>query len=135
MKSLNDRSYFFDAGVRFECTQCGHCCTGEPGIVRATPAEIARIEALTGRRREEFSLPQSKGYRLKEHANGDCVFFKDGCTIYKDRPAQCRTYPFWFENLRSESAWQETCGDCPGIGKGRLYSKEEILGLLRDART
>ena len=50
MKSPEDRSYFFDAGLRFSCTQCGKCCTGEPGIVRATPTEIARIEKLTGRR-------------------------------------------------------------------------------------
>ena len=135
MKSPEDRSYFFDAGLRFSCTQCGKCCTGEPGIVRATPTEIARIEQLTGRERADFSDPASKGYRLKERPNGECIFFENGCSIYKARPLQCRTYPFWFENVRSERAWEQACKDCPGIGEGRLYSKEEILGLLTTARS
>lgn len=135
MKAPEDRSYFFDAGLRFSCTQCGKCCTGEPGIVRATPTEIARIEALTGRSRSDFADRVSHGYRLKERPGGDCIFFDKGCSIYEARPLQCRTYPFWFENVRSEKAWAETCEACPGIGQGRLYPKEEILDLLATART
>ncbi len=36
---------------------------------------------------------------LKLKENGDCVFWDDGCTIYPERPRQCRTFPFWGETL------------------------------------
>jgi hypothetical protein len=51
--------------------------------------------------------------------------------IYPVRPLQCRTYPFWFQNLRSEKKWRLTGTACPGIGQGRRYSKDEILALLQ----
>jgi hypothetical protein len=68
---------------------------------------------------------------LTERANGDCVFFRGGCTVYPVRPQQCRTFPFWSENLRSEDAWAEAGEGCPGIGRGRLYSPEEIRLIRR----
>lgn len=65
---------------------------------------------------------------LKEHENGDCVFFIEGrCSIHSVKPTQCRLYPFWFQNVRSEDAWAKTCADCPGIGQGDWVSPEKIL--------
>jgi hypothetical protein len=66
---------------------------------------------------------------LKEFKNGDCVFFDNQtrkCKVYKARPRQCRTWPFWDSNLRSPETWAETCRVCPGSGEGRLYQLEEI---------
>lgn len=66
---------------------------------------------------------------LKEFSNGDCVLFdteKRRCTVYKARPRQCRTWPFWDSNLRTPTAWQQTCEICPGSGKGKLYQLDEI---------
>lgn len=36
---------------------------------------------------------------LKNQANGDCVFLRDGrqCTVYGARPLQCSSYPWWPE--------------------------------------
>jgi Fe-S-cluster containining protein len=68
---------------------------------------------------------------LKEHSNGDCVFLTDeGCRVYPVRPSQCRTFPFWKANLRSERAWDAAKGRCPGMGCGRLYSREEIEQIM-----
>jgi hypothetical protein len=39
---------------------------------------------------------------------------------------QCGTYPFWSSILESEESWEEEKAHCPGVGKGRLYSKREI---------
>ncbi len=79
----------------------------------------------------EYAYPFRTGHSLKEKENGDCILYKDGrCTIYPVRPTQCRTYPFWPENVRSEAAWQRTAKACPGIGKGKLYSRDEILKLV-----
>lgn len=126
---------FFDAGLRFRCTGCGGCCTGEPGYVWVSKAEreaIANHLGLTlhalGRR---HARKVGNRYTLKERRNGDCVFFKaNRCSVYKVRPVQCRTFPFWLGNLRNERNWRETCVHCPGIGRGRLYSKAEILAKL-----
>ncbi len=66
---------------------------------------------------------------LVEFPNGDCVFFdneKRTCTVYDARPRQCRTWPFWKSNVRSPETWQQTCEQCPGSGKGKLYSLEQI---------
>lgn len=41
MNRLDQRSNFFDAGIRFECRRCGACCTGDPGIVRVNERETA----------------------------------------------------------------------------------------------
>lgn len=125
---------WFENGLRFECTQCGQCCTGEPGEVRLTPeeaAEIAKYLQLTETAFKRMFCRPGKRLLLKEHTNGDCVFLTNGaCSIYPHRPKQCRTYPFWFENIRSEKAWLETARKCPGIGQGRLYTEEEILDRM-----
>lgn len=71
---------------------------------------------------------------LKEQPNGDCIFYRDGrCMMYPVRPSQCRTFPFWLKNLRSEDAWRETQRTCPGIGKGRRFTREEILALVAES--
>ena len=39
-----------------------------------------------------------RGVTLVEKAdNHDCIFYdrQRGCTVYEDRPRQCRTWPFW----------------------------------------
>ena len=49
MNSPQERSYFFDDGLRFECTQCGTCCTGEPGAIIALSEE--ELEAIANVRK------------------------------------------------------------------------------------
>lgn len=133
-----DRPYFFDGGLRFGCTQCGQCCTGAPGTIFMSASEVTRMARHVGLPRAQFlaryAYPMEGGHSLREEKNGDCVFFREGrCAIYHVRPTQCRTYPFWPENVRSEAAWKSTCRDCPGIGQGRLHSREEILSLVQQS--
>ena len=130
---MNDSPWFKD-GLRFKCTQCGDCCTGAPGFVWVNKEEIRAMAALVKLEVEEFERKYVRrvGVRLSlvEYPNGDCVFFdaeKRGCTIYEARPRQCKTWPFWDSNLRTPEAWQETCEACPGSGKGKLYSVEQII--------
>lgn len=66
---------------------------------------------------------------LREYANGDCVFFdseKRRCIVYAARPRQCRSWPFWDSNVRTEQHWADTCEICPGCAKGPLYELGEI---------
>jgi Fe-S-cluster containining protein len=129
-----DQQPWYREGLRFECTQCGNCCSGEPGYVWVNAEEIAALAQAVGEdNRETFERKYVRrvGMRksLVELPNGDCVFL-DGpsrrCTVYAARPRQCRTWPFWDSNLRSVDTWQQTCDDCPGAGHGRLYQLEDI---------
>lgn len=129
---------WFQDGLRFECTQCGNCCTGAPGYVWVNQQEIDALADHVGLSVEAFEHKYVRrvGVRrsLVEFPNGDCVFF-DGesrrCTVYGLRPRQCRTWPFWHSNVQSEEAWAETCQVCPGSGHGRLYPIEEVLRQVK----
>jgi Fe-S-cluster containining protein len=68
---------------------------------------------------------------LAEKPNYDCVFWRDGCTVYAHRPLQCRTFPFWDRNL-SPGVWEAL--DCPGAGKGELHGPAYIEDCLRRRR-
>ncbi len=65
----------------------------------------------------------------------DCIFLdrervpgKAVCSVYEDRPTQCRTWPFWPEVLESEREWEATkrVTPCPGMGSGALHSLMQI---------
>jgi Fe-S-cluster containining protein len=131
---------WYQAGLRFRCTRCGNCCTGEPGNVWVNEEEIV---AIAEHRAEPVSQVTalytrlaSRGRSLREKANGDCVFYdrREGCTIYAVRPRQCRTWPFWASNVGTPEAWQKTCEICPGSGQGELISAEEITRRIRAIR-
>ena len=128
--------YFFDRGLHFECTRCGHCCTGDPGIVFVDPEELPALTAHLGMSAnaliEQYLAPWRDGYTIRETEDGDCRFFEEGCRIYSLRPAQCRTWPFWIQNLRSQERWSQVARSCPGIGRGRRYSRDEILTLVSE---
>jgi hypothetical protein len=128
---MKNRHYFFDGGIRFACRRCGGCCTGEPGIVYADREEISQIAKYLDIPREtlveRFTKPFQDGFIIREVEDGRCIFYENGCVIYPVRPLQCKTFPFWFQNMRSMTAWKDACRRCPGIGEGRLYTKEEIL--------
>ncbi|GAB6886834.1 YkgJ family cysteine cluster protein [Desulfothermus okinawensis JCM 13304] len=129
------KRYFFANGIRFKCQQCGKCCTGEPGTVYVTEEEIKKISDFlnidTKKFKKDFLYPFRDSYSIKELKNGNCVFYKDkSCAIYPVRPMQCRTYPFWLKNLRNEKNWKEIERQCPGIGKGKLFTVEEIIDII-----
>ncbi len=124
---------WFENGLRFTCTQCGDCCTGEPGYVWVNDEEIAALAGLCGETVERFEEVYCRrvGSRrtLREMEDGSCVFFRPGvgCTVYAHRPRQCRTWPFWESNIRTAESWERTCTICPGSGKGKLYTADEII--------
>ncbi len=131
---------WYQDGLRFECTRCGNCCTGEPGFVWVDAEEIAAIAAFRQEPAKEFEATHVRAVggdkSLRERENGDCIFFERdrGCTIYAVRPRQCRTWPFWERNVRTPETWQRTCQVCPGSGKGELIAVEEITRRLESIR-
>lgn len=63
---------------------------------------------------------------LKEKKNYDCILWNEGCSVYKARPVQCSTYPFWDWMVNDKSMWDECSQGCPGMNKGPLHTKAEI---------
>ena len=101
--------------------------------------DVARIA-------EFLDVPQDKFRRLFcrdvkgrisliERANYDCIFLTaEGCRIYPVRPHQCRTFPFWPHLVRSKRRWKSVKQRCPGVGKGKVYTEEEIKAILAGVR-
>jgi len=150
MSNSSNELWYAD-GLRFTCNQCGNCCTGPTGYVWFTPEEGRAMANYLGCSEAEFyeqytvmldgrpSLDERWNQAVKGY---DCVFLErddDGkalCGIYKARPTQCKTWPFWRENLKSPRAWQNASRGCEGMqkgnaGEGRFFPVENIR-VLRD---
>lgn len=130
---MSEQEPWYKAGLHFKCTQCGNCCTGDPGVVWVDADELEAVAEYLGKSIGEVRLFHTRlvGNRvsLSEFANGDCTFF-DGatrrCTIYPVRPQQCRTWPFWKSSLESAQTWKDVQKACPGAGNGGFVSSEEV---------
>ena len=135
---------WYDKGLSFTCTQCGNCCTGGPGYVWISDEEVARLaehlklsEKETRRRHIRRVAGGQSLKEIKRAGKYDCAFLtgepggKRGCSIYDARPLQCRTWPFWPENL-TEDGWDDAKQTCPGLGKGTRYTAKQIEAI-RDA--
>ncbi len=99
--------------IKFRCLEdCGLCCSYKVALL---PEDIRRI-VEKGYRKDEFS---DNGFLLKKR--GYCVFLgKDlKCKIYNDRPAYCRSFPFYVEEDGIDVNLS-----CPGIGKGNEFKIE-----------
>ena len=117
-------SPWYQTGLSFKCTGCGKCCTGSPGAVWVTENEIELIAQFLNISKEEVYAKHIRtlGDRLalteQKPKNGqyDCTFLKGKqCDIYSVRPKQCKTFPWWTENLKSPEAWAEAAESCEGI--------------------
>lgn len=139
--SRSEDDPWYREGLAFTCTRCGACCTGAPGYVWVNPEEIARLAAHRGEQVDDFSRQfvrrVGNRYSLIERPGGDCIFWDRGagCTVYEARPVQCRTWPFWPENIASPEDWESVTAICPGSGQGRVFSVEEIRASAAKVHT
>jgi Fe-S-cluster containining protein len=131
---MKDDLWYKD-GLRFGCLRCGGCCSGFSGTVRVTDDEISAIARRLNLPEAEFRTNYTRRIgggviSLIEKENQDCIFFdkKKGCTVYEDRPRQCRTWPFWRSNIYSPERWKRGGERCPGMNRGMLYSATFIKG-------
>ena len=130
---------WYQDGLRFTCTQCGNCCTGASGYVWVNDQESAALAARLGLDEQSFRRKYTRavknlGTSLTEKANNDCVFYDHGkgCTVYLDRPKQCRTWPFWKPVVDTRGDWQDAARNCPGMSKGRLHEAAAITASAAD---
>ena len=133
---------WYGEALRFSCTRCGNCCTGSPGTVRVSDSEIDALAADLGMPSLEFRRRFTRSLRgaelsLIERSNGDCVFWSpdEGCTVYRNRPRQCRTWPFWRAVVHSRERWEEESRNCPGMNQGARHPRAEVESLASDDGT
>ena len=128
---------WYAEGLRFECRRCGRCCRGPGGYVWLSPEETAAIADALGMTLSAFGKRYLRntlsGPALVDSASGDCPLLGDDgrCRVYGARPRQCRTWPWWKQNLRARADWDDEAKRCPGMNRGRLWSAEEIAARLR----
>jgi Fe-S-cluster containining protein len=124
-------------GVRFACQGSGRCCVsrGAYGYVYLTLEDRRRLAAHLGMPTRRFTrehCAKTDGlFHLKE-TGPECRFLVDNrCSVYEGRPTQCRTWPFWPENMPAR-AWTAIAAFCPGVGKGAVISAERIEAALEE---
>ncbi len=129
---------WWDSGIRFECQGSGQCCVSrdEYGYVYMTKEDRIRMAQALGLSTSAFTkqyCDKEDGiYHLVDGPEGRCHFLEGHrCGIYEGRPTQCRTWPFWPEVMNAKTWKKEVADFCPGVGQGKLWSKEEIQTQLR----
>lgn len=125
-------------GVRFECQGSGRCCVsrGEYGFVYLTDPDRKAMAAHLGLSLREFTRDycgKTDGYYHLSETKSECRFLKNHrCEVYEARPTQCRTWPFWPQNMDAKVWTEEVQSYCPGVGKGKWYSPEEIQKIVEE---
>ncbi|HUR60767.1 MAG TPA: YkgJ family cysteine cluster protein [Candidatus Thermoplasmatota archaeon] len=97
-------------GLRYRCLEdCGYCCTFTPEVSGPELAKLrTRLPQLPVVRAGEMLLLPFQG------ACGACTLLKDRrCTVYEDRPAHCRYFPFHVYFGRRTEAYVNRC--CRGV--------------------
>jgi uncharacterized protein len=121
----------YKKGLKFKCQGSSNCCVsrGSYGFVYLSKKDIKKLSKFMKLEINNFLnlyCDETNGitHFKEEKKNGDCQFLLNKkCTVYKARPTQCRTWPFWSENMNSKTWNTEIANFCPGIGKGKIISK------------
>ena len=131
----------YKKGIKFECQGSGNCCVsrGSYGFVYLSDIDLKRFSKyfkISIKKFKEKYCQITDGFihlSEKYELNGNCIFLKDRkCSVYNSRPTQCRTWPFWNENMNAK-VWNEDIAiNCPGIGKGKLIKSKTIERFLKE---
>lgn len=116
----------------FTCTQCGFCCHGESTVSLDEEDQTNMISALNLSREqvaEKYWRVSGSIVQMKT-IDGHCVFYKDGCSVYRGRPWRCAQWPLVPAILADENNFIIIKNSCPGINRSLSY--EEFKKLLAE---
>lgn len=118
---LGKKMKWYERGLRFGCTECGKCCSGSPGYVWLDEDDIENLAKRLSLSSAEFIKRYTRkiGHRyslIETSPNYDCIFLREKrCQVYEKRPKQCRSFPWWKENVENEQSWKDAKKRCEGI--------------------
>ncbi|RKY11953.1 MAG: hypothetical protein DRP65_02685 [Planctomycetota bacterium] len=115
-----------------ECTSCGRCCKKlKPTLEQQDQQRLAdRLEMTVVQLREQhLEYDESDDEPRWQMRDVPCPFQEDNkCTVYKDRPQDCRGYPYLHEpgfNGRTMGMIERTF-TCPIVFNVMEELKEEV---------
>lgn len=105
MNNSDEFPYTFTATA---CQSCkGQCCRGETGYVWLNNQELSNLASALKMHLPAFTQMYIRSVQgrssLREFKFNEehvCCFFdleKSQCSVYEQRPQQCRQFPFWDE--------------------------------------
>ncbi len=112
---------------RFECSRCGHCCSGGDGHVWLQPGEVDALAAALGAGGAAFAAthvrsvsdPRTGERRLAlaQGRDGRCSLLagRNTCRAYDARPEHCRAFPYWPSVMAGGAGFEAARATCPGI--------------------
>lgn len=108
---------------KFDC--CCNC--NEIDMPILLPKEVENIEAISRISVDEFANKLTQNLFQMKRANNDdstkgCVFFQNnGCSIYENRPIDCRLFPFDFKEIDGEYwlIYYDNVAVCKALPKDR----------------
>ena len=138
---MADEEVWYAEGLRFECkSDCANCCVnhGDYAYVYLEGDDVDRLGAHLGIDEEEFLLTYTEldeCFLVLRMDSPDCPFL-DGtrCSVYPARPTQCRTFPFWPENLATTADWAEAGDDCRAVAPGLEDVGDRLCACYRVGR-
>jgi Fe-S-cluster containining protein len=127
-------------GLRFECTECGACCTrrGDYVHVYLSDDEADALADFLGLDAAAFSerhtVVDEFGWTRIRFDGEQCPFL-DGatnrCRVYPARPTQCSTFPFW-RGFVKDGAWTKEVREiCEGIGQGPVHPADLVESNMK----
>jgi uncharacterized protein len=124
---IENMKRWFENSVSFACTACGKCCKSRGKTkVYINPAELTILADQFDLGVDTFTDTYTDIHRLQDGtqlrslksnpAKTQCIFLKDNiCTVYVNRPTQCRTYPYWPDLMVGKAEWVSEQRDCEGM--------------------
>ena len=131
---------------RFDCQRCGYCCS-QKTLIYPSLEEIRNLSGYLSISECSFALrylqevydPQINTYAVAFKTNHPddpmtgCIFCHDNLFVIHNSPRTdlCNVFPWNHFDLEREE-WEENFVSydgtfwCPGIGRGRLWTLEEI---------
>lgn len=120
------------AGSSSPCTKngCRACCfdTRMPLL----EDDIQRLERVTGKTRDTFTVPDEDGPPRLANTQGHCVFLDEhGCSVYDHRPAGCRLYPLVMDPETHTGVLDPDCPYTKGF-RVRPRDRDALSTLVKD---
>ena len=109
------------------CPGNSNCCTGKTvELPVLTPGDVISISKEMELPASEFSTQTNGSLSEMRSRKGECFFYKnDRCTIYNNRPVDCRLFPFDILKNKENKlmlVWYSTT--CPKTIDANNYTKE-----------